>query len=162
MDEINLTAPAVFSSCRTYRYALWRWWDHSRPYAMFIGLNPSTADEINNDPTVSRCIGYARRWGYGGLCMTNIFAYRATDPAVMKAHPAPVGEENDRYLADLAARAGVVVAAWGTHGVHMGRGDQVRRMLPALHCLKVTQGGFPNHPLYLRKDLRPVPWPASR
>lgn len=129
---------------------------------MFIGLNPSTADEVNDDPTVRRCIGYARRWGYGGLCMTNIFAYRATDPAVMKAHPAPIGEENDRYLLGCAAGAGVVVAAWGTHGAHMGRGDQVRRMLPALLCLKSTQGGFPSHPLYLRKDLRPVPWPASR
>ena len=84
---------AEFSPCRTYRYALWRWWDRSRPYAMFIGLNPSTADEVNNDPTVSRCIGYSRRWGYGGLCMTNIFAYRSTDPARMKAHSAPIGGE---------------------------------------------------------------------
>jgi hypothetical protein len=152
---------AEFSPCRTYRYSLWRWWDRALPYAMFVGLNPSTADEVNNDPTVSRCINYARSWGYGGLCMTNIFAYRATDPAKMKAHPAPIGGENDRYLVTLAAQAGVVVAAWGTHGAHLGRGESVRQMLINLHCLRLTKNGYPNHPLYLSRSLKPVHWSAA-
>ena len=78
---------ATFSECRKYRYTLWRRWDglFASGYAMFIGLNPSTADETNDDPTIRRCIGYARDWGYGGLCMTNLFAFRATLPKNMKA-----------------------------------------------------------------------------
>lgn len=129
---------------------------------MFVGLNPSTADEVKNDPTVSRCISYARSWGYGGLCMTNIFAFRATDPKVMKAHPDPIGTENDRYLATLAAEAGIVVAAWGTHGTHLGRGEAVRQLIPGLCCLRQTQEGHPNHPLYLPKTLIPRPWPVPK
>ena len=75
---------AVFSDCRKYRYALWRVWDESKPVAVFIGLNPSTADEVNDDPTVKRCVNFAQEWGYGGLCMANLFAFMATDPEVLK------------------------------------------------------------------------------
>ena len=81
---------AVFSPCRTYRYALSRVWAADKPYALFIGLNPSTADETLDDPTIRRCIDFAKRWGYGGLVMANLFAYRATDPAVMKRAAEPV------------------------------------------------------------------------
>lgn len=88
----------IFSPCREYRYTLYREWAPGDKVVMFIGLNPSTADEVNNDPTVRRCINYAKQWGYTGMYMTNIFAYRATDPNVMKAHPEPVGAENDHYL----------------------------------------------------------------
>jgi hypothetical protein len=150
---------AEFSPCRTWRYALWRTWDSSAPYAMFIGLNPSTADEIENDPTVTRCIGYSRTWGYGGLCMTNLFAYRDTDPRGMKAAPDPIGPDNDEWLDRLARAAGVVVAAWGTHGVHQGRDCVVRaRLTGVLHYLKLTKFGHPQHPLYLRADLKPTCW----
>lgn len=150
---------AEFSPCRTWRYALWRTWEPSAPYAMFIGLNPSTADEIENDPTVTRCIGYARTWGYGGLCMANLFAYRDTDPRGMKAAPDPVGPKNDERLSQLAGTAGVVVAAWGTHGVHQGRDRVVRaRLGGVLHYLKLTKFGHPQHPLYLRADLMPTRW----
>ena len=76
---------AVFSPCRTYRYALSRVWAADKPYALFIGLNPSTADETLDDPTIRRCIDFAKRWGYGGLVMANLFAYRATEPSEMKA-----------------------------------------------------------------------------
>jgi hypothetical protein len=75
---------AVLSECRTYRYALWRIWDQTVPYAMFIGLNPSTADESNDDPTLTRCMGFAKSWGYGGVCMANLFALRSTDPTALK------------------------------------------------------------------------------
>lgn len=151
---------AVFSPDRTYRYTLWRYWGGLWPaeYAMFIGLNPSTATEITDDSTVRRCINYAREWGYAGLCMTNIFAFRATDPAVMKAQAEPIGPENNYYLAEMAKNAAVVVAAWGTEGAHMNRGEAMRQLIPNLHCLGWTKSGHPKHPLYLRKDLKPIPW----
>lgn len=90
-------------------------------YAMFIGLNPSTAGDVEDDPTIRRCIQFAKDWGYGALCMTNLFAFRATDPAVMKSYSEPIGSDTDAVLAELAKNAGVVVAAWGNHGKHLGR-----------------------------------------
>jgi len=149
---------AVFSECARYRYQLWRVWDGSLPYVLFVGLNPSTADELNDDPTIRRCIAFAKSWGYGGLCMGNLFAFRATLPAVMKAHPEPVGVENDAQLAAAAATAGLVVAAWGLDGEHLGRAKQVKQLLPTMHVLKLTKDGHPNHPLYLRKAQVPIPW----
>ena len=127
---------------------------------MFIGLNPSTADEVDDDPTVRRCIAYARAWGFDALCMTNLFGLRATLPAVMRAHAAPVGPENDARLADCARRAALIVACWGNHGRHLDRDAAVLRLLRRhrLHCLKLTSAGTPNHPLYLRGDLRPRPF----
>lgn len=148
---------AHLSPCRRYRYALWRRWGEG-PHAMFVGLNPSTADETADDPTIRRCIAFARAWGFGALCMTNLFAYRATQPADMLVQDDPVGPENDAYLRRLAAEAGVVVAAWGTHGTHGGRHRVVRDMLPGLHYLRLTKDGHPGHPLYLPASLRPVEW----
>ena len=127
-------------------------------YAMFIGLNPSTADEIEDDPTIRRCIGYAKDWGYSGLCMTNLFAFRATLPTVMKSQADPIGPDNDRYLLDMAKYAGVIVAAWGVNGNHLGRDKRVFEMINNLHHLGFTKEGYPRHPLYLKKDLRPVLW----
>ncbi len=151
---------ATFSPCRKYRYTLFRNW-HSlsdKGVVMFVGLNPSTADETNDDPTIRRCIGYAKNWGYSGIVMTNIFAYRATDPKDMKAISEPVGEENDQALKDQAARAGIVIAAWGAHGAHLARGEYVRALLPELHYLRLTKDGHPGHPLYLPAKLKPAPW----
>lgn len=148
---------ATLSACRTYRYALWRRWGRG-DYAMFIGLNPSTADETNDDPTIRRCIGFARAWGYDALCMANLFAFRATQPADMKKAADPVGPENDQALLYLAAGAGIVVAAWGAHGTFKGRDQSVRRLLPGLHYLRLTKDGHPGHPLYLPADLKPQRW----
>ncbi len=148
---------ATLSPCRAYRYALWRRWGRG-PYAMFIGLNPSTADETNDDPTIRRCIGFARAWGYEALCMTNLFAYRATQPADMKKAADPVGWENDGALKMLARDAGVVVAAWGAHGTFKGRDQSVRLGVPNLHYLRLTKDGHPGHPLYLPADLKPQLW----
>ena len=156
---------ARLSPCRRYRYSLWRTWRGLLPeaagYAMFVGLNPSTADETNDDPTIRKCIAFAQAWGYEGLCMTNLFAFRATEPARMMAADDPVGPENDRTLVALAATAGVVVAAWGVSGAFRGRHNQVRSMLPRLHYLRLTKDGHPGHPLYLPKTLRPVEWVHS-
>jgi len=164
VSEKIMERSASFSPCRRYRYTLWRKWEGSRTssgYAMFVGLNPSTADETVDDPTVRRCIAFAKAWGYDGLCMTNIFAYRATNPAEMLVQADPVGDENDATLRTMAEGAGLVVAAWGNHGGHRGRGEIVRRMLPNLHYLQLTKIGQPGHPLYLSGKLRPIAWAAA-
>lgn len=153
----HLKSDAKLSDCRKYRFALWRIWDEEKPYAMFIGLNPSTADEVENDPTITRCINYAKSWGYGGLCMANLFAFRATKPSDMMLFSDPIGSENNKWLEKLSASAGIIVAAWGNNGDHLNRSKEIRQLLPNLHCLKMNQSGEPAHPLFLKLDLKPVP-----
>lgn len=150
---------AVFSPCRTYRYTLWRVWDDTLPYCQFIGLNPSTADETNDDPTIRRCIRFAKDWGCGALCMTNIFAYRATNPKDMKAQEFPTGDLNGESIIDIAKEAGIVIAAWGIHGDHESQGAKVNQLFDThsikLHCLGKTMLGHPKHPLYIKADTKP-------
>ena len=147
----------IFSKYRTYRYTLWREWVGGEGYAMFIGLNPSTADEKSDDPTIRRCVAFAKAWGYTALCMTNIFSFRATDPRDMMIQADPVGPDNNKYLLEMSKEAGVIVAAWGTNGTHKGRGAEVISMIERpLHCLGLTKQGYPAHPLYLRKTLAPI------
>lgn len=163
----NIRAPlsppektASFSRCMRYRYTLWRdWRDLITPsgYVMFIGLNPSTADDFQDDPTIRRCIGYASTWGFGAMCMTNAFAFRARHPKVMKKQHDPVGPENNRHLIDIAKHASIIVAAWGADGAFQDRDQEIRALIPGLHYLELTDGGQPKHPLYLRKTLRPSP-----
>jgi len=148
---------AELSDCRKYRYALWRTWDDAKASVMFIGLNPSIADETIDDPTLIRCINYSKAWGYGGVCMANLFAFRATDPVQMKAAANPVGVENDKWLRKLAADAGLIVAAWGNDGSFLGRSKEVIGLLPALHYLKMNKTGEPAHPLYQRANLQALP-----
>lgn len=163
-DEISaLDKGALFSPCRRYRYMLWRRWDGSKDACAFIGLNPSTADETQDDPTVRRCIRYAQDWGYGALWMLNIFAFRATDPKVMKVEGSnAIGPRNNEYLFHATRQADITIAAWGTHGTHLSRSEDVCRLLSQgdmrLHVLSLTSGGHPGHPLYLRADLQPMPW----
>lgn len=150
---------ATFSADRVYRYTLWREWLGGEGICQFIGLNPSTADEFRDDPTVRRCIGYAKGWGFQALCMTNIFAYRSTDPSALRRVSDPVGSENDRYLVEVSKAALVVVAAWGAHGTLHDRAKHVVAMLgPRLSALRLTQAGHPCHPLYLPKYLTPTPY----
>ncbi len=148
----------IFSKSRSYRYTLWREWIGGEGYAMFIGLNPSTADEVHDDPTVRRCIAFAKGWGYSALCMMNAFAFRATDPNVMKRVSEPIGVHNDSFLEEMAKEAGVIVAAWGIHGTHRGRDKEIVRKIPNLHCLGTTKSGQPRHPLFLKGDLIPIPY----
>jgi len=164
---MTMKSSAEFSPCRQYRYALWRHWtvapgSQDKGYVMFVGLNPSTADESNDDPTIRRCIAYAKDWGYSGLCMVNLFAFRATQPADMLSAEDPVGPENDSKLRQLADGAAVVVAAWGVHGTHLGRDEVVKAMLPRLHYLRLTKLKHPGHPLYLPKTLTPQPYAESQ
>lgn len=145
---------ARFSACGCYRYTLWRVWDASRPSIAFVGLNPSTADAEQDDPTVRRCIGYARRWKYGGMVMLNVFALRSTDPRGLLAVDDPIGPENDAWMLRSLRRVELAVACWGNHGELLGRGDQVARALGPFKCLGLTKVGHPRHPLYLKGSLK--------
>ncbi len=151
---------AVLSPCRLYRYELSRVWETEGPLVLFIGLNPSTADEMHDDHTIRRCIGYAKDWGMGGLMMGNLFAYRATDPKVMKQqYTKAIGPDNDEHLFKMAASADLIVGAWGSMGWFLNRGRLVREMFPNMKCLTWTKNGEPHHPLRLRKDLVPIQLP---
>jgi hypothetical protein len=158
----SASSGAVFSGCLRWRYRLWRRWDASRPVANFLMLNPSTADEERLDPTCARARDYAARWGYGALVVTNVFAWRATDPAAMKSADDPVGPENDAAIARAARAAALVVCAWGNHGAHLERSARVVALLKKdgvrLHALRLNGSGEPAHPLYLSGSLRPRPW----
>ncbi|TQS70291.1 DUF1643 domain-containing protein [Rhodobacteraceae bacterium] len=157
---------AVYSDCEHYRYLLTRIWDPTRPRALFIMLNPSTATEVQNDPTVERCERRARTLGFGGFRVTNIFAYRATDPKVMRAQSDPVGPENDRAILDSLAWAGApedrIICAWGAHGAHLARGAAVADLLRPcqlpLYHLGLTKAGQPKHPLYIAYEKQPELW----
>jgi hypothetical protein len=155
---------ATFDRSRRHRFRLSRVWDPGGPRCCFVMLNPSTADARTLDPTVTRCAGFARGWGYGALEVVNVFALRSTDPAALRTDPHPVGRGNDGAILAAASAADLVVAAWGTHGDVGGRGEAVRRLLTragiGLAVLRLTAGGHPGHPLYLPGDARPVPWPG--
>ncbi len=153
---------ALFSPCRRWRYLLWRRWDRDKGICAFIGLNPSTADETQDDPTVRRCVRFARDWGYGGLWLLNAYAFRATNPKVMKAAgPNALGPLNNEYLRQAAMNCDRVVAAWGANCERF-REVALRRMFAELHrplyVLGLTKDGHPKHPLYIRADVEPLPW----
>jgi len=143
---------ANFSNCNRYRYNLVRIWDNSLPQVGFIGLNPSTADHQKDDPTIRRCRNFAKSWGYGGMVMVNLFAYRATKPNDMMSVSIPVGELNNRFIIHASRQCEKMVACWGTLGSHIGRDIAVTKLLNDLYCIKKTKNGFPSHPLYLKSD----------
>lgn len=149
---------AALSECRHYRFALWRIWDEARPYVLFVGLNPSTADEKYDDPTIKRCINYAKDWGYGGIYVANLFAYRATNPKEIYLKNDPIGANNDDWLKKLSHEAGITVAAWGNHGLFLGRSKVVSKQLKNLYALKINKSGEPAHPLYLPATSKPIPF----
>ena len=150
---------AAFSDDREYRYSLWRKWDKDLDCMMVIGLNPSTADETEDDPTIRRCTRFAKDWGFGGLYMLNLFAIRATDPKIMLKHQYPIGEKNDEFLVEMANECQLVLAAWGNHGAHRSRDWNVRRLIEKhkqMKCLGKTKTGQPKHPLYIKADTQPM------
>lgn len=145
---------ATFSDCRKYRYALSRTWEGKKKTVLFIGLNPSTADEKIDDPTIRRCINYAQNWGYGSLLMVNLFAYRTTIPTELKNVKNPIGNDNDLHITELLKKADLAVAAWGNEGSLLNRDKDVKKIIPKLMCLKINKSGQPAHPLYQKKDLK--------
>jgi hypothetical protein len=157
----DAASEAVYSPCEHYRYLLTRVWAPG-PRALFVMLNPSTATEVQNDPTVERCERRARALGFGAFRVTNIFAFRATDPKVMRAVTDPVGPGNDAAIAESAGWADKVICAWGNHGLHLDRSRAVEGVLRAsgapLFHLGLTGQGQPRHPLYVGYDQQPQPW----
>jgi hypothetical protein len=155
------SATAQFSACGAYRYGLTRVWA-AGPRLLFVMLNPSTADEVRNDPTIARCETRARTAGFAGFGVVNLFAFRATDPRALRLADDPVGPENDRIIRRAAAKAGFVVCAWGNHGALNARALAVRHILSGcgktLHHLGLTRSGQPVHPLYIPLAQGPIRW----
>ena len=158
----DAASTAVYSPCGRYRYALTRTWNREGPKALFVMLNPSSATELQNDPTVERCERRARALGFGAFHVANIFALRATDPRVMRAEADPIGPANDDAIRAAALAADRIICAWGGHGAHLARGAAVTRLLaetglPLWH-FGLTAAGAPKHPLYIGYAVQPEPW----
>ena len=151
-----INSGAVFSEDRIHRYVLVREWDLNKPSLMVVSLNPSTADEKKNDPTVRRCIGFAKKWGFGKLIMTNIFAFRATLPEDLFNSKNPVGNKNDYWLKKLSKKADKVLLAYGNHGKFRNRHDEILKIINNPYCIKKSKTGMPMHPLYLKYTKKPV------
>ncbi len=152
---------AVFDKTNIYRYTLWREWFPDHPRLTFIMLNPSTADAQRNDPTISRCIAFAQRWGFGALEVVNLFAYKATNSCELLKVANPIGDENDRFLTQVLARSSCIVAAWGTKGTLLDRDKHVLQLLAQwqnVYCLGATKEGHPRHPLYVKGDTGLLPF----
>lgn len=153
---------AIYSDCERYRYALTRTWDPQGKRVLFVMLNPSKATEVQNDPTVERCERRARALGFGAFQVTNIFAWRDTDPFKMRKAADPVGPENDETICTGAVWADQIIAAWGTHGTHLGRGPETETLLrqtgEPLFSLGLSKHGHPKHPLYISYAQQPILW----
>lgn len=154
---------AYISACERYRYWLTRKWGEGSKFAGFIMLNPSTADASIDDPTIRRCIGFAKSWGCDGIRVVNLFAIRATDPKGIRIGVGAVGPDNDLFILQEAARCQILVAAWGAHGTYQSRDRKVvlgmRRAGFNLKALGWTAKGHPRHPLYMPADAELVDFP---
>ncbi|WP_036483598.1 DUF1643 domain-containing protein [Myxosarcina sp. GI1] len=141
-----------------YRYVLWREWNSNSKTVSFIMLNPSRADEKVNDPTITRCINFAKSWDYGKLEVVNLFAYRTSQPSQLKQTAAPIGKDNDKYILETVSRSDKVVLAWGNHGIWQRQDLYVLNLLKNythLYCLGITKQNCPRHPLYLHRTTMP-------
>jgi len=143
--------------CGNYRYSLTRKWAEG-PSVLFVMLNPSTADANEDDPTIGRCISFAKSWDYGSLVVGNLFAFRTPSPDDLMESENPIGDANDEWLDKLQKSANLTVAAWGNKGRFLGRSKKVAQLLNKPHYLRMTSIGEPSHPLYLPAKLKPTPW----
>ena len=186
MTAAYISSGADISACGRYRYLLWREWRRSgslENWAMtdmvdgagnrigepksclFVMLNPSTADASIDDPTIRRCVAFAKRWRYDRLEVVNLFAYRATNPKTLLTlghKENPIGDRNSEVVSSAAFEAGLIVCAWGAHGGHMGHDETVRGWLGARKsfALGFTKAGQPRHPLYVPREADLVAMPA--
>ena len=158
VDLLDARGDAIISECGTYRYLLQRFWDARLEAVNFIMLNPSTADARVGDPTIRRCLGFASALGFGALEVTNLYALRSTDPRALVFHSEPIGPENDEQIISSAKVCQMTICAWGT-GDRLNRARRVLDMLLKAgikpHALKLTKGGCPAHPLYVKADVQP-------
>lgn len=150
---------AIIDQSGAYRYRLWRTFDSGNGIVAFIMLNPSTADAEQTDPTLTRCMGFAKSWGYRRLEVVNLFAYRATDPKELLKANDPIGPENDKYILEVVQSADMIVAAWGEKGKINRRNQQVVNILKPitdLHVLEMLKCGHPRHPLFAKSNIQPI------
>jgi hypothetical protein len=143
---------AVLSHDNIYRYQLSRIWDEEKPKILFIMLNPSTADEFVEDPTIRRIVTYAKDWGYGGVYVGNLYAFRSTDPKGLKSIADPVGPENITHIQTLISVVDKVIYAWGNEEKEP---DWLKKMVDTPYCIEISKKGISKHPLYLKKCLIP-------
>ena len=167
MSDLFLDGGAEFSSCGRYRGILWRRWSDRAPLAVVL-LNPSTADAVQDDPTIHRCRLRAEQMGFGGLRVGNIFTLRSTDPAALRENSDPLGPDADGYLLRVCDGAGMVLCGWGNHGTLRGRTgprcEEVVELLGGhdLYALRLTGAGQPGHPLYVSYGVKPFLWRGGR
>lgn len=154
MNDLFLERDAVISDCGKYRYLLRRTWDHDRQRALFIMLNPSTADADIDDPTIRSCIRLCRSWGYGSFEVVNLFAWRATEPDALPDPEIAIGPRNNDSILGAAGRCDSIICAWGAHPKATWRGpavwECVETQRPAMFCLGQNKDKSPKHPLYIK------------
>lgn len=154
--DLFLERDAVISDCKQYRYLLRRTWDHDRIRALFVMLNPSTADAEVDDATIRSCIRLCRDWGFGSFEVINLFGWRATDPKNLEAAADPIGTQNEDIAINAIERCDVSICAWGAHKMadRFGRAAEMKSMItsrrPTAFCLGTTKHGAPKHPLYIK------------
>ena len=151
---------AILDKTRKYRYLLERQWGNdNNNFINFILLNPSTADETKDDPTIKACIKIAQNLGYDGLWVTNLFAFRATNPKELLTCVDPIGDNNDKYTLKYANKAKKIIIAWGNHGDILRRNKEVLKLLAGIkniECFEITKTQNPKHPLYTKRDCKPI------
>jgi hypothetical protein len=159
--DMEIKKSATLSDCKKYRYCLTRIWDDKKPVVLFIMLNPSTADEEKDDATIRRCMKFSDDWGFGGLYVINLFAFRATKPEELLKESLPVGSENEHWFKEMNTLTDKVICAWGNGRIV----DKIQKAFPhykplrwikkPLHYLELSKDGTPKHPLYLLKSSSP-------
>ncbi len=153
-DNGGVRSFAIFSDCERYRYVLRRVLDDNKNRVVFIGLNPSTADEVKNDPTVSRMISFSKSLSFGSVSVCNLFAFRATRPSNLKKAEDPIGKDNDKFIFSEIKNADKVIACWGNHGKFLNRSNDFLKNLDNFNHFGFTKIGEPRHILYLKKDIK--------
>ena len=143
---------ALLSDDNIYRYQLSRIWDEEKPKILFIMLNPSTADEFVEDPTIRRVVNYAKDWGYGGVYVGNIYSFRSTYPKGLKCIADPIGPENINHIQTLISLVDKVIYAWGNEEKEP---DWLKKIVETPYCIEISKKSIPKHPLYLKKCLIP-------
>lgn len=154
---------ASFSDCKRYRYCLWRIWDKELPRVMFVGLNPSTANETEPDATIRRVVSFAKKWGYGGVYMLNVFPYVSTDPDDMvdfynTNYHLEEAEKNDKWLWKIGNEVTEIILAWGNFDVAKVKGEDISRCFKNANCLIKNKNGSPRHPLYVPLSVKRIPF----
>ena len=156
-----MISKASLSRDQKYRYSLSRIWEEHKECVLFIGLNPSMADAKSDDPTIRRLIGFAQRWGFGGMHVCNLYAYRTPDPKELFKVAYPIGKYNYRYIKKMRKEARITVLIYGNDGRRFDRHEKILKQIDKPYCIKVSKGGMPMHPLYLKYTEQPLPYQQS-